>query len=200
MAEKRTAAGKAAKKKEPRRKSFFRDFLEVVIPAFLIFLVVRTFFFEARWVPSPSMMPTLQRRDFFLENKLVYRFRPPRRGEIIVFHPPRAALLPGTAQSEDFVKRIIGLPGEVVRIRGGKVHIRPKGAAEFVLAEPYVDPERLDYGDFGPITVGPDEYFVLGDNRRQSRDSRYWGCVPRKNVSGKAFWRFWPPARISLLH
>ncbi|MGQ9778906.1 MAG: signal peptidase I [Bacillota bacterium] len=198
MAEKKTQA-KKVRRQESKRKSLFRDFLEVVIPAFLIFLVVRTFFFEARWVPSPSMVPTLQERDFFLENKLVYRFRAPRRGEIVVFHPPQRALPPGTTRSEDFVKRIIGLPGETVRISDGKVYIKPKEGPEFLLAEPYIDPDRRDYGDFGPFIVGRDEYFVLGDNRRQSRDSRYWGCVPRRNISGKAFWRFWPPWRISLL-
>lgn len=97
------------------------------------------------------------------------------------------------------MKRIIGLPGETVRIRDGKVYIKPKEGPEFLLPEPYVDPECRDYGDFGPLAIGQDEYFVLGDNRRQSRDSRYWGCVPRRNISGKAFWRFWPPQRISLL-
>lgn len=184
------------------RKSpnLLRDALEVVVPAFLIFLVVKTFLFEARWVPSPSMVPTIELRDRFLENKMVYWFRNPQRGEIIVFHPPAVAVPPGT-KAEDFVKRVVGLPGEVVEIRAGRVYIKKPGEARAeLLPEPYVKADRLDYLDFGPFVLGKDQYLVLGDNRRQSRDSRYWGYVPRKSIDGKAIWRFWPPGRMSLLH
>lgn len=185
--------------RKTRKKSMLRDILEVIVPAFLIFLVVRTFFFETRWVPSPSMVPTLEMRDRFIENKLIYRFREPRRGEIIVFEPPEAAVPPGYRR-DDFVKRIVGLPGETINIRSGKIYIsNGRDGEEVLLPEPYVEPHRMDHLSFGPFVLGEDEYFVLGDNRRESRDSRYWGAVPRKSISGKAFWRFWPLRRMSIL-
>ncbi|MGE5598286.1 MAG: signal peptidase I, partial [Bacteroidota bacterium] len=155
-----------------RQKSVLRDVLEVIVPAFLIFLVVRTFFFESRWVPSPSMIPALMERDRFIENKIVYRFRRPRRGEIIVFHPPEGAV-PGPMRGDDLVKRVVGLPGETVEIRDGQVYIDGRR-----LNEPYVRPENQDYLDFGPFHVPAGHLFVLGDNRRQSRDSRYWLYLP----------------------
>lgn len=176
-----------------RPKSPLRDILEVIVPAFIIFLVVRTFFFESRWVPTPSMVPTIMERERFIENKIVYRFRRPRRGEIIVFHPPAGAM-PGGVRRDDLVKRVVGLPGETVEIKDGTVYIDGRR-----LPEPYVKPENRDYLSFGPFHVPAGHLFVLGDNRRQSRDSRYWLYLPLKNVTGKAFWRFWPPNRLSIL-
>ncbi|MGE5550724.1 MAG: signal peptidase I [Bacteroidota bacterium] len=194
MEKKKTTCGRqSSTPKAKPKKSFLRDMLEVIIPAVLIFLVVRTFFFESRWVPSPSMVPTIEERDRFLENKLVYRFRTPRRGEIVVFHPPAAALV-GSVRKDDFVKRVIGLPGETIDIRDGRVYINGK-----LLPEPYVPEDEMDYLDFGPFSVPEGHLFMLGDNRRQSRDSRYWGYLPLKNVDGKAMWRFWPLNRISIL-
>ncbi len=199
MARNKRPPAKEASGKTKRDKGLLRDTLEVIIPAFLIFLVVKTFLFEARVVPTPSMVPTIELRDRFLENKVVYWFRPPRRGEIVVFHPPAAAVPPGVRR-DDFVKRIVGLPGETVTIRAGRVYLKKPGETrERLLPEPYVEPERMDYLDFGPFVLGKDEYMLLGDNRRESRDSRYWGSVPRKSIDGKAFWRFWPPNRISIL-
>ncbi|MGE5528895.1 MAG: signal peptidase I [Patescibacteria group bacterium] len=189
-----------------KKKSFLRDFLEVVIPAVLIFLVVRAFLFEARWVPSPSMVPTIEEQDRFLENKIVYRFRQPKRGEIVVFHPPEAAVA-GTSLDEDFVKRVIGLPGDRISIRAGRVYLTKRGEKkETLLDEPYVPVDGMDYKSFpGPGSPKPyyevpeGHLFVMGDNRLRSNDSRYWGYLPIRNVDGKAFWRFWPLGRISLL-
>ena len=193
MGQKTRAAAKEKIDAAKRKKSLMRDILEIVIPALLIFLIVRAFFFESRWVPSPSMIPTIDLRDRFLENKLVYRFRAPRRGEIIVFHPPALAI-GGAGKSSDFVKRVVGLPGETIDIRAGKVYVN--GA---LLAEPYIAQENMDYLSFGPYRAPEGHLFVMGDNRRQSRDSRYWLYVPIKNVDGKAFWRYWPLNHISVL-
>ncbi len=199
MAQNKQSPAKRPSKTNNPGKGLLRDTLEVIIPAFLIFLVVRFFFFESRVVPTPSMVPTIEMGERFLENKVVYWFRSPQRGEIVVFHPPAAAIPPGYKR-EDFVKRLIGLPGETVTIRAGLVYLKKTGETEErLLPEPYVQPDRLDYLDFGPFVLGKDEYLLLGDNRRQSRDSRYWGTVSRKSIDGKAFWRFWPPSRISIL-
>jgi len=194
LAQKNNPERKAASSgKKGAKKSMVREVLEVLLPAVVIFLIVRTFAFESRFVPSPSMVPTINEQEQFLENKLVYRFRKPSQGEIIVFHPPAEAVL-GTGKKDDFVKRVIGLPGEIVDIRNGKVYINGK-----LLKEPYVPVEEMDYLSFPAFQVPKDALFVMGDNRRQSRDSRYWGCVPLQSVDGKAFWRFWPLNRISLL-
>jgi signal peptidase I len=178
----------------------FREILEVVLPALVLFLILRAFVVEARYVPSPSMRPTIIEWDRFLVEKVSYRFREPRRGDIIVFHPTEDANYLANQQQgrqgepvklDDFIKRIIALPGETVEITEGKVWI--DGVP---LTEDYISPERRPTYEFGPVTMGEDEYFVLGDNRNQSWDSHYWGALPRKNIVGRAFWRFWPLKRI----
>ncbi len=182
-------------------KKIIREILEVVIPALLLFLVLRAFVVEARYVPSPSMRPTIIEWDRFLVEKVSYRFRQPQRGDIIVFHPTEKAKLLANEEQihrdqrpivlNDFIKRIIGLPGETVEITEGKVLIN--GAP---LTEEYISPERRPIYEYGPVTIGEGEYLVLGDNRNQSWDSHYWGFVPRKKIVGRAFWRFWPFNRM----
>lgn len=185
-------------------KKIVREILEVIVPALLLFLVLRTFVVEARYVPSPSMRPTIIEWDRFLVEKVSYYFREPRRGDIVVFHPTAQASNLAKAEQlshgervvglDDFIKRIIGLPGETIEITRGKVLINGTP-----LAEVYISPDRRPIYEFGPVTVGANEYFVLGDNRNQSWDSHYWGSVPRKNIVGRAFWRFWPLNRMGIM-
>ncbi|HEY8345067.1 MAG TPA: signal peptidase I [Bacillota bacterium] len=185
-------------------KKTMRDVLEVIIPALLLFLVIRTFFVDSRYVPSGSMRPTIMEWDRFLIEKVSYRFNPPKRGDIVVFHTPETAVKMHQAESirqggksaplYPFVKRIIGLPGEVVMVREGAVYINGEK-----LEEPYISPERRPVYQFGPVKIPEGEYFMLGDNRNQSWDSHVWGFVPRKNFIGRAFWRFWPLNRIGTL-
>ncbi|MEN9207726.1 MAG: signal peptidase I [Gloeomargarita sp. GMQP_bins_120] len=148
---------------------------------------IRTFVAEARYIPSESMMPTLQVNDRLIIDKVTYEFRDPQRGEIVVFQP--TPVLREQGFRDAFIKRIIGLPGEQVQVKGGVVYINGQP-----LAEPYVAaPANYEYG---PVTVPPGHYLVLGDNRNHSFDSHFWGFVPRRNIIGRAAVRFWPPHRI----
>lgn len=167
-------------------KQFGRDLVEVVVPAVILFLIIHTFFMEARYVPSPSMVPTIEVQDRFLSNKTAYWFNPPKRFEIIVFKPPATA-----GSKDDFVKRIIGLPGEKIQVQKGVVYINDQP-----LDEPFISADRVARMDSGPWLVPEGQLFVMGDNRNNSQDSRYWGTVPIENIKGKAWLRFWPINRM----
>jgi len=155
----------------------------------LVFVVIRPFVVQSFFISSDSMLPCLRPADRLLVNKFIYRLTAPRRGDIIVFRaPPRAEAAPG----EDYVKRVIALPGEVVEIRGGHgVYVNGRR-----LAEPYA---KITTAGFGPHRVAPHSVFVLGDNRAASYDSRAWGDLPRRLVVGKVMVRFWPPRRAGML-
>jgi signal peptidase I len=156
-------------------------------------------------IPSPSMEPTLhcarpvaycQGRfsDRVIANRLAYRFGDPKRGQIVVFDAPRTAERCGHGDAgTTFVKRIVGLPGEVISERAGVVYV--DGAR---LDEPYVDPSLRGHESGGWPRVASDHYFVLGDNRTHSCDSRTWGTVPRTNLIGPVVVRYWPPDRLFL--
>ncbi|MFZ8859673.1 MAG: signal peptidase I [Thermocrinis sp.] len=169
----------------------------------IIVLLIRAFVAQAYNIPSGSMKPTLLVGDFILVNKLVYRFSEPQRGDIVVFKYP-------IDPNIDFIKRIIALPGEEVEVRNNQVFINGKpltlievGRGEENGVRKVIYEEVLPEGkkhkvqfyedfpfskrDFGPVVVPPNHYFVMGDNRDNSEDSRYWGFLPRENIVGKAF-------------
>jgi len=129
------------------------------------------------------MEPNLHDGQYLVISKLTYWFQSPTRGDVVVFHPP-------THMEEDYIKRIIGLPGETVEIRIGQVWIDG-----LPLVEPYI----TDLGSYsGSWTLATDEYFVLGDNRRNSDDSHRWGVLPRDNIVGKSWLCYWPPEQWGL--
>lgn len=169
-------------------KRFFRDILEVVVPAVILYLLISTFFLQSREVPSESMVPTIEKQDRFLLNKTAYWFSKPQRFDIIVFMPPPAA-----GSNFAFVKRVIGLPGEKIMIRNGTVYINDKP-----LLEKFTIAERPNY-EFGPYIIPDDQLCMLGDNRNNSLDSHKWGFLPIKNVEGRAWWRYWPVNRMGLV-
>jgi signal peptidase I len=179
----------AVKKKLP----LFLDFLlQLLLCLVLVFGVVKPFVVEPFYIPSPSMVPTLEIGDRVLVNKFVYRFSDPQRGDIIVF---RSVAEGGV----DLIKRVVGLPGDKVELRHGQVFLNGRRQNEpYVVNKPCVSgrPKTCSYG---PVTVPEGHYFVMGDNRANSEDSRFIGPVPKKTIVGEAFLRLWPPGRVGLL-
>ena len=164
-----------------------REIIESVAVAVVLALIIRVFLFQFFVIPSGSMEPTLTEGDMIAANKIIYRFSEPKRGDIIVFKYP---LNP----DRDFVKRLIGLPGEKVQIKNSTLYINGK-----LVTQPFL-PKGLEYPDYGPITVQKDKYFMMGDNRNNSLDSRVWGEMPKENIIGKASLIYWPVKRIRILH
>jgi signal peptidase I len=154
------------------------------------FLIYVRSTFEARYIPSASMEPTLQVNDRILINKLTYVSSNPKRGDIILLKPTP------TLAKENFkfplVKRIIGLPGEEIKMTQGKVYVNNQPLKEDYITEPAES-------EFGPVVVPKDAYFVLGDNRNNAYDSRYWGFVPKDYLIGEATRIYWPPERMKSL-
>jgi len=162
------------------------DWIESIIVALILALIIRQFAFQTSEVLSGSMIPTLLVRDRVIVNKLVYRYYGKMdRGDIVLFKstiPPQ----------RDFIKRLIGLPGERIQIRKGQVFIDGKAIDQSKW------PVIWDDSNFGPYKIPENNYFFLGDNRPDSYDSRFWGAVPRENIIGKAELLIWPPLRIRL--
>jgi signal peptidase I len=162
-----------------------RELLETVLLTLVIFFMIR-FAVENYRIEGYSMEPNFHDGQFLLVNKIVYLLHHPERGDVIVFHFP-------ANPKKNYIKRVIGLPGERVEIREGNLLINGKPVDE---PQPY---NHADY-DWGPTTIGPDEYFVLGDNRPESSDSHSWGMLPLKNIVGKAWVSYWPPQLWGLVH
>jgi signal peptidase I len=183
------------------------DWIVTIVGAIAIVLAIKAWVVNPYRIPSSSMEPTLhcakpangceaRFSDRVLANRLIYRFRDPRRGEIIVFETPPAARLRCGAGGT-FVKRLIGLPGDRLELRneGGLSYVYINGKK---LDEPYIGKNRRDTRGPETFPVPQGQYFMMGDNRSQSCDSREWGTVPRKNLIGKVFATYWPPNRISV--
>ena len=175
----------------------------ILFAAVLVFGVIRPFIVQAFKIPSGSMRPTLMEGDKLFVNKFIYRFHAPRRGDILVFKYPGNPLDPDEPKSEkkkDFIKRLAAFGGETVEIRDGKVVVDDKmlddpggfGRFYYFNHEPFGSP-------YQKVRVPENSYFVLGDNSANSRDSRFWGFVPKKNVLGKAVFRWWPLNKIGKL-
>ena len=170
-----------------------QDFIEIiqslVIAGVLAFLII-TFVAQSFVVEGSSMEETLQHGERLIVNKLVYRFSEPDRGEIVVFTPQGA-------EDNRYIKRIIGLPGDTVYIQDGEVFVNGEP-----LEEDYIKEEMREVGESGPFEIPEDSYFVLGDNRNHSADSRFpnlVGYVDEDNIHGRALWVFWPPTEMRLV-
>ena len=173
------------------KKKIIVENLKSLVIAFILAMFIRTFFIQAFKIPSSSMYPTLQVGDRLMANKLVYKFRDPERGEIVIFKYPLNL-------RKDFVKRLIALPGEEVEIKKGEIFIDGKQVKNSLIDERYYYNSGL-YGAEFPAKIPSDSYYVLGDNSINSKDSRYWGCVPRKNFIGKPIFIYWPLKRIRIV-
>lgn len=161
---------------------------KTVLIALIIVVPLRLYIAQPFFVRGASMEPTFHNGDYLIIDELSYRFSPPARGDVIVFR------FPGDP-SQFFIKRVIGLPGEIVEGRDGTIQVTSVGGDPKAIDEGYIKTETPD--DFKVIT-GPNEYVVLGDNRGASSDSRRWGILPRENIVGKVFVTVWPPEAFSV--
>jgi len=164
-------------------KRFALDILETIILAIVLYFGINAISARVR-VDGFSMRPTLQHGEYILVSRLTYRTSEPQRGDIIVFSLP-------TDQKQDLIKRIIGLPGETIKINNGRVLVN-----NVALQEPYIAQNPLYNGEW---TVGEGQFFVLGDNRNDSKDSHQWGLLPAENIIGKALIIYWPPDEWKLV-
>lgn len=173
-----------------------RENVLTLLLALLLAFGIRTFVAEARWIPSDSMLPTLEEGDRLVVEKVSYRFSSPKRGDIIVFNPPAKLNFDGA-----YIKRVIGLPGDRMRIVDGETFINGIPLQEDYI---YAPPDYSCPGDRCPgvrvqgsdFVVPPGSYFVMGDNRNDSQDSHVWGFLPEENIIGNTIFRFWPPNRL----
>lgn len=172
---------------ESKRTPAF-DLVEAVIVAVIIAIGIRFFLVESFVIPSASMEPTLVPGDRVMVNKLTYRLNDPKPGDIVVFRYPLDT-------RSIYIKRLIAVGGQTVEVRQGRLYIDGQRTPE----ENYVMPDTV-MDDFGPAQVPPDTFFVMGDNRNNSQDSRSWGTVPRQNFLGKAFLLYWPVGRLQVIN
>jgi len=181
------------------KKEIVREYIKAIFIAIIIALFIRTFFVQAFRIPSGSMIPTLQIGDWLLVNKVIYGVkvphirktivpgRTPKRGEIIVFIYPMD-------KTKDFIKRVIAVGGDIVEIKNKKISINgaPFDDSHGSFTDTLILPRSVQPRDnLGPIKIPPNHVFVMGDNRDNSYDSRFWGFVPLKDIIGKAFIIYW---------
>src|SRR3990167_3890591 len=183
-----------AKKRKPDREevlSFFWEVIKIVVVALAIIVPVRYYLFQPFFVKGASMEPTFNDGDYVLIDEISYSFRDPQRGEVIIFRSPQD-------HSQFFIKRVIGLPGEQIQVKNNEVIIYNKQNPEgFTLDEAeYLDQEAQTLGSLR-INIDDNEYFVLGDNRLHSSDSRLWGGVNRSLITGRVLLRAWPINKIA---
>lgn len=197
--------------KEIKKKSFLYEAGETLVIAFVLAMILRTFVVQAFYIPSSSMEDTLLINDMLLANKFIYYFVEPVRGDIVIFRNQENA--PQDSGKDFIIKRVVGGPGDRLQIKNGELYVNGQR-----LDEPYIkekcqhdwirdihasrDPRNgypLLTGSADEITVPPDHYFVMGDNRNNSRDSRWFGFLPRKDIVGRAMFRYWPLPRIGLI-
>ncbi len=174
-------------------KSADRSLFGYALLALGLAIVVRLFVATPFIVSGASMENTFQNFDYLIIDRITYDFSAPQRGDIVVFGLPQET-------SRDLIKRVIGLPGETVKLSGNSVTIINKDHPDgFTLNEPYLTPENLGGASDMQVTLSADQYFVLGDNRRVSADSRLWGTLPRKDIVGRVLLRLYPFTTMALL-
>lgn len=176
----------------PTVGSFLWELSRIIIIAFVLMVGFRIFIAEPFIVSGSSMVPNFHNKEYLVVDKLSYRFNEPQRGDVIIFKYPKD-------NSQFFIKRIIGLPGERVQVINGQVIVyndeHPDGS---ILTEPYLPTSTSTFGEDNVVSLGTDEYYVLGDNRLASSDSRVWGILPKHDIIGKAFLRAFPISEFGM--
>ena len=183
-------AAQAATSPRSAASSLLREFFEVVVLAAILYFGI-SFAIQAVHVEGLSMFATLDDNDYLIANKIDYRLHAPQRGDIVILRPP-------TNNSQDFIKRIIALPGERLLIRDGVVYINGRK-----LDEPYLPEAWTQFNNWGGdngTVIPANEYFVMGDNRNRSQDSRSFGPISRDRIDGKAWFRIWPLAHFGNIY
>ncbi len=182
-------AARAARRK---REAHLKEYVEAILIAVVIAVILRMFVVQAYRVSSGSMENSLQEGDFVMVNKFCYRFAEPQINDVIVFEFPMNT-------TKDYIKRIVALPGQTVEIRSKQLYVDNQLVADLggvFHGDLQTLPEEYSQRDFfGPLTVPPNQYFVMGDNRDDSQDSRFWGCLDRSHIKGKAAFIYfsWTP-------
>ena len=166
------------------RLSDFLDYLKIIIIAAIIVVPIRYFLFQPFLVRGFSMEPNFQQNDYLFIDELTHKFQEPKRGETIIFKPPERSSAP-------FIKRVIGLPGEEIEIKDGQIIITKNGEQQILDESSYLPQNTYTSGNL-KISLKENEYFVLGDNRLNSSDSRVFGPLPRENIIGRVFLRVFP--------
>ena len=168
-----------------RMGSFFLDVLQVIVFAISLFLFLYLLVMQPHKIKGDSMQPNYPNGEYLLTDKVTYRFNEPKRGDVIVFEAPNGY--------DEYIKRIIGLPGETVSLKNGHVYINHKLLKEDYISDSVATNGNLFLKDNEEVKVPPNNYFVLGDNRPYSSDSRSWGFVARNKITGRAWFIYWPP-------
>jgi signal peptidase I len=169
-----------------------RDNILTVLIAILLAVIIRGFVAESRYIPSPSMVPTLYPGDRIVVEKLSYRFRPPHAGDVVVFRPPNRLQAAGYPADQAFIKRVVAEAGQTVQVHQGRVYVDQVPLSESYIAE-------APAYEMPAVRVPEGMLFVMGDNRNNSNDSHVWGFLPQENVIGRANIRFWPPGQAGFL-
>lgn len=196
-------------------KSGLKETIETVVFVFVMVIIIRFFIGEIRWIPSGSMRPTLIEGDRIFVEKFSRFYSSPKRGDIMVFYPPQEALKTTPAAEVErltgffckdiaYIKRIVGLPGDKIVIKPNKdgqwfVYVNGKKLHEKYIMDSYDYIPCSEEMYCGPFTVPKGEYFMMGDNRGNSEDSRFWGFLPKDRFIGRAVFLFWPVMRIKIL-
>ena len=175
-----------------RTSAFFMDIVEVFVISMSIFIVVYLFLMQPHQVKGNSMFPTYHDGEYLMTDKVSYRFRTPKRGEVVVFKAP-------INEDFDFIKRVIGVPGDRVMVKGGSIYVNG-----IEIEETYLPPEYETRGgrflrEGVEVVVPENSYICIGDNRGHSSDSREWGPVPIENFVGRGFFRYWPLNKIGIV-
>ncbi len=172
--------------------AFFLDLIETVVIALAIFVIVYLFLVQPHQVKGKSMYPNFDDEDYLLTDKVSYKIGQPKRGDVVVFKAPEN-------EKYDYIKRIIGVPGDTVSVAGGFIYINDKRLLEDYLPQEFVTRGGSFLREGQLVVVKDGEYFCVGDNRSHSSDSREWGMVPKENIIGRAWLRYWPPGKIGLI-
>lgn len=180
----------------PQKSSSFRSYLIEFFQTLAVCLVIGIVIYwqvaQPHKVSGQSMYPTFHNNDYIITNKIGYRFHPPQRGDVIVLNDPKDP-------SQAFIKRVISLPGETVKVQSGRVYINGELLTEPYLVVGLLTPPGAFLAEGSNVQIPPDNYIVMGDNRTASSDSREWGFVPRENIVGQVFLRYWPQDSVGIM-